>query len=68
MKYVPAGFSRSKNKPYSAFWSCDARSGGCGATARADAEPSIAENSAATDRLASIERKLDEILGLLKAM
>src|SRR3989344_1809674 len=29
MKLIPAGFSRAKNKPYAAFWTCDARNGGC---------------------------------------
>jgi hypothetical protein len=38
MRLVPAGTSKKTGKPYSAFWSCDARSGGCGATARAEGE------------------------------
>lgn len=69
MRLVPAGFSKAKNKPYSAFWSCDQRNGGCGATARAEGEAAgPAPTAASNDRLAAIERKLDEILGLLKAM
>ncbi len=72
MRLVPAGFSKAKNKPYSAFWSCDTRNGGCGATARAEGEaagpaPEMMGGSS-PDRLASIERKLDEIIGLIKAM
>lgn len=74
MRLVPAGFSRAKNKPYSAFWSCDKRNGGCGATARAEGEAGEAAPAAYgapsrqdPDRLAAIEAKLDEILALLKA-
>lgn len=33
MRLIPAGFSAAKNKAYTAFWSCDKRMGGCGATA-----------------------------------
>jgi len=67
MKLVPAGFSRAKNKPYSAFWSCDKRNGGCGATARAEGDEAAgsAAGAVGSDRLASIERKLDEIIGLI---
>lgn len=72
MRLVPAGFSKAKNKPYSAFWSCDTRNGGCGATARAEGEAASAGASAAPgvsqDRMAGIERKLDEIIGMLKEM
>ncbi len=69
MKFVPAGFSRAKNKPYSAFWSCDRRNGGCGATARAEGdELPVMVPAAGPDRLAAIEGKLDEILGLLRSM
>ncbi|MDD5252103.1 MAG: hypothetical protein PHT12_05750 [Patescibacteria group bacterium] len=68
MKLVPAGFSKAKNKPYSAFWSCDKRNGGCGATARAEGEAASAAPGASPDRLAAIERKLDEIVELLKGM
>lgn len=68
MRLVPAGFSRAKNKPYSAFWSCDKRNGGCGATARAEGEAAEAEpqQGAGGDRLAAMDAKLDEILALLK--
>ncbi|MFA6603364.1 MAG: hypothetical protein WCT10_00815 [Patescibacteria group bacterium] len=69
MKLIPAGFSRAKNKPYSAFWSCDKRNGGCGATARAEGEAAAAGPVMAPgqpDRLVAIELKLDEIIGLLK--
>lgn len=67
MRLVPAGFSKAKNKPYSAFWSCDTRNGGCGATARAEGEAAAeAPVAGGPDRLAAIERKLDEILALLK--
>jgi len=38
MRLVPAGTSKKTGKPYSAFWSCDTRNGGCGATARAEGE------------------------------
>jgi len=68
MKLIPAGFSRAKNKPYSAFWSCDKRNGGCGATARAEGEAAAAASGAADDRFAAIEKKLDEIIGLLKTI
>ena len=33
MRLIPAGISKKTNKPYSAFWTCDKRGGGCGATA-----------------------------------
>jgi hypothetical protein len=68
MRLVPAGFSKAKNKPYSAFWSCDTRSGGCGATARAEGEAAspAPEMGGGQDRMAAIERKLDEIIELLK--
>ena len=68
MKLIPAGFSRTKNKAYSAFWSCDSRNGGCGATARAEGEAASAAPNAGAgpDRLATIERKLDEIIAMLK--
>lgn len=66
MKLIPAGFSRSKNKPYSAFWSCDKRAGGCGTTARAEGEAADAAPAAGDDRLAAIERKLDELIGSMK--
>lgn len=71
MRLVPAGFSRAKNKPYSAFWSCDKRNGGCGATARAEGEaaeaaPASSARAADPDRLAAIEAKLDEVLSLLR--
>lgn len=67
MRLIPAGFSRAKNKPYSAFWSCDKRNGGCGATARAEGEAAAAAPSGVNpDRLAAIEKKLDEIIGLIK--
>jgi hypothetical protein len=36
MKLIPSGVSRAKNKPYPAFWSCQTRGGGCGATANAE--------------------------------
>lgn len=64
MKLIPAGFSKAKNKPYSAFWTCDSRNGGCGNTARAEGE--AASVGAPPDRLTNIEAKLDEILSLLK--
>jgi hypothetical protein len=67
MKYVPAGFSRAKNKPYQAFWSCDKRGGGCGATANAEGEAAKVAG-ALPDQLSVIEGKLDEIIGLVKAM
>ena len=67
MRLIPAGFSQTKNKSYSAFWSCDSRNGGCGATARAEGEAAGAQGSAGNDRLSAIENKLDEIIGLLKA-
>ena len=69
MKLIPAGISKKSRKPYSAFWSCDARSGGCGATASADGEAAsaiAATSGASQERLASIERKLDEIISLIK--
>jgi hypothetical protein len=70
MRLIPAGFSKAKNKPYAAFWSCDQRNGGCGATARAEGEAAAAAPAmpgAPADRLTAIEAKLDEILALLKA-
>ncbi len=66
MKYVPAGFSRAKNRPYPAFWSCDKRAGGCGATARAEAGAMPVGRDAGEARLAAMEAKLDEILAVLK--
>jgi hypothetical protein len=36
MRLIPSGFSAAKNKAYKAFWTCDKRNGGCGATARAE--------------------------------
>ena len=36
MRLIPSGFSAAKNKAYKAFWACDKRNGGCGATARAE--------------------------------
>ncbi len=36
MKLIPAGVSKKTGKPYSAFWSCDTRAGGCGKTARSE--------------------------------
>ena len=69
MKLVPAGFSRMKNKAYSAFWSCDKRNGGCGATAQAEGEaasPAPVGAGAAPDRLAAIEAKLDELLTIVR--
>jgi len=75
MRLIPAGISKAKNKPYSAFWTCDKRTGGCGATANAEGEnsaaPAAQSRSAANataqpDRLASIESKLDRILELLE--
>jgi hypothetical protein len=68
MKLVPAGFSRAKNKPYSAFWSCDKRNGGCGATARAEGGAAPAPAGGDEGRLVAIEQKLDEILGMLKVI
>ncbi len=69
MKLIPAGFSKAKNKPYSAFWACDARNGGCGATAKAEGEAAgAAPTAVGNDRLAAIEAKLDEVIGLLKEM
>ncbi len=69
MKLIPAGFSRAKNKPYSAFWSCDKRNGGCGSTARAEGEAAApAAPAVLDDRLAAIERKLDEVIALVKGL
>lgn len=78
MKLIPAGFSKAKNKAYSAFWACDRRSGGCGSTAKAegtDAEAapnqsnggSFAQYAPSPDRLDRIESKLDDIIRLLQA-
>lgn len=72
MKLIPAGFSKAKNKAYSAFWSCDSRNGGCGATARAEGEAASAApgvpQGVSQDRIAGIEKKLDEIIALIKAL
>ncbi|MFH1046725.1 MAG: hypothetical protein V1738_00315 [Patescibacteria group bacterium] len=38
MRLIPAGISKKTGKPYSAFWSCDKRNGGCGETARAEGD------------------------------
>ena len=71
MKLVPAGVSRTKNKPYAAFWSCDARNGGCGATAKAEGDAAMAapmvQNVVPQERLDAIERKLDEVIVMLQA-
>lgn len=69
MKWVPAGFSAAKNKPYAAFWSCDKRSGGCGATAKAEGE--AAERAPApvhTNHLAVIEQKLSELTEMVRQL
>jgi len=75
MRLIPAGISKAKNKPYSAFWTCDKRNGGCGTTANAEGEnviaPAVQSRSTAKatvqpDRLISIESKLDRILELLE--
>ncbi|HCC22126.1 hypothetical protein A2480_00865 [Candidatus Uhrbacteria bacterium RIFOXYC2_FULL_47_19] len=75
MRLIPAGISKTKNKPYSAFWTCDKRTGGCGATANAEGEGTVspvvqscpaAKTIVQPDRLASIESKLDRILELLE--
>lgn len=79
MRLVPAGTSKKTGKPYSAFWSCDQRSGGCGNTARADevdaesgggpvttfSAPRAGANDA---RLAAIEEKLDQLIELVRGM
>jgi hypothetical protein len=75
MRLIPAGISKTKNKPYAAFWSCDQRNGGCGATARAEGEAAMPapamsgsgdERYAMQDRLSAIEAKLDELISLVK--
>lgn len=72
MRLVPAGVSKRTGKPYSAFWSCDKRNGGCGSTARAEGEAAQAApvmdgvQPVSVDRLKGIEDKLDEILDLLR--
>jgi hypothetical protein len=69
MKLVPAGFSAAKNKAYAAFWSCDKRGGGCGATAKAEGED--AERAPApvhTNHLATIEQKLNELTEMVRQM
>lgn len=74
MKLIPAGFSKAKNKAYSAFWTCDSRNGGCGATARAEGEAAsagatgVGPQGVSQDRIAGIEKKLDEIIALIKAL
>ena len=75
MRLIPAGVSKKTNKPYSAFWTCDSRNGGCGATARADSEAESQPQSfgepyrekPGTDRLTVIEQKLDQIIELLQS-
>ena len=71
MKLVPAGFSKTKNKPYSAFWSCDKRNGGCGATANASEEEgggrpagqaSEGNSASLVAKIDAIDRKLDALL------
>ncbi|MEY4744466.1 MAG: hypothetical protein RL272_411 [Candidatus Parcubacteria bacterium] len=67
MRLVPAGFSRAKNKPYPAFWSCDKRNGGCGATARAEGDAvETAAPGGESLRLIAMDAKLDQILALLQ--
>jgi len=73
MRLIPAGISKKSGKPYSAFWSCDKRNGGCGGTARAEGEAAQAApaapgfgQSVSEDRIANIEQKLDEIIRLIK--
>ncbi len=82
MRLVPAGTSKKTGKPYSAFWSCDARNGGCGATARAEGEAAssgmgyesgfgggyVSGGPTGNDRLAALEAKVDELLALVRAM
>ena len=83
MRLVPAGTSKKTGKPYSAFWSCDARSGGCGATSRAEGEAGAGSGigydpgfggfgggggPTSNDRLAAMEAKLDELLELVRSM
>jgi hypothetical protein len=74
MRLIPAGVSKRTGKPYSAFWSCDKRNGGCGETARAEGEAAQAAPMAggsvpvASDpsQLDRIEQKLDEIISFLR--
>jgi hypothetical protein len=81
MKMVPAGVSKKSGKAYPAFWSCDKRSGGCGATATSNEEwdgggagASSSHMSAGGPvaggqleaRLASLEQKVEEILRLVR--
>ena len=81
MRLIPAGISKKTNKPYNAFWTCDKRNGGCGATAPGgDVETIIIDQPPGSnpspsfgrpggnnsDRLAAIEAKLDELIKLVK--
>lgn len=70
MKLIPAGFSRTKNKPYNAFWTCDKRNGGCGATE--SASPSEGANASANGadaglmaRVATLETKVEFLMAKL---
>lgn len=80
MRLVNAGISKKTGKPYSAFWSCDQRSGGCGATARAEGDsaqpaPDMGGFSGGggynavgsnSDRFAALEEKLDALIAMVK--
>jgi len=80
MRLVPAGISKKTGKPYSAFWSCDSRSGGCGNTARAEGEdaqspmdaggfPGFGGGSAAggnSAAIAALEAKIDQLIEMVR--
>lgn len=66
MKFVPAGFSRTKNKAYTAFWACDSRNGGCGATQDATAGEGVGSAAPSSGQLDRIESKLDQLLAFMQ--
>jgi hypothetical protein len=78
MRLIPAGVSKKTGKPYNAFWTCDARNGGCGETARAEGDAAqaapmaggfgggAAPAPASSEQLNRIEQKLDEVLSIVK--
>ena len=62
MKLVPAGISQRTKKPYNAFYSCDKRAGGCGATQNCDSgAETTAPKSAKWSSIEELEARVSAI-------